>query len=167
MMSEKIRQNFIATLKVSFFIYCLFVGFYEVKAQTTSNPDKAKQRLEELFMWKVSDSLELSAEQESKFTQAFKELNEKKSKSGDKLDKTLVQIEKASTNAEIKSHLAAYQKELKTYNQISIEEIEVMKKILGEKKLAQYLVLKRDLNQKLKNLLSSPSRPIASQPKEE
>lgn len=128
--------------------------------------EKAKSRLEELFLWKISDNLSLSTNEEEQFRQNFKRLNEKKSKASQDLDRLMGELEKPQDKKALSQRLEEYSKSLSSYNNVQIEEAKIMRKTLGDKRFAQYLVLKRDLNQKLKNMLSSPSRPESNSPKD-
>lgn len=131
--------------------------------------EKARSRLEDLFLWKVSDTLELNTSQEEKFKEAFKRLNEKRSQSAVTMENLLKQFEseKDKDSKDISISLEKYKKALSEYNHVQVEEVQTFRKLFGDKKFAQYLILKRDLTQKLKNLLSEPSRPESAQPKDQ
>jgi hypothetical protein len=118
---------------------------------------KNKSRLEELFIWRVSDTLSLSPDIESKFSAEFKKLSEKKAALGKEIEETLVEIEKSKDSPKIETLLTTYKKKVVEQSKISVEEVETFERLFGKQKFAQYLVLKRDLTQKLKDFVSSPS----------
>lgn len=120
--------------------------------------NKAKSRLEELFVWRVSDTLSLSPEVETKFSSEFKRLSDKKAQLGKEIEELLVEIEKSKDSGKIESQLAIYKKKVTDQSRISVEEVETFEKLFGKQKFAQYLVLKRDLTQKLKDFVSNPSK---------
>ncbi len=128
--------------------------------------EKAKSRLEELFLWKISDSLELNATEEESFRNQFKLLSDKKNKAAQEMDRLTAELEGQTDLAKISRSLKGYNDQLMEYNSVQAEEIKVMRRVLGDRRFSQYLILKRDLNQKFKNLLSTPSRPESYQPKE-
>jgi len=147
------------------FLFCFLWMFSSVGANPAPSAEKAKSRLEELFLWKMSDTLDLSTEEEEKFRTKFKELNERKAKSAQEMDRLMSDIERSDPKA-LPKKLEAYNKSLVTYSNIQVEEAKSMRKILGDKRFAKYLILKRDLNQKLKNMLSTTSRPESNTPKD-
>ena len=106
------------------------------------------------------------AEEGEKFRSRFKQLNDKKIKASQDMDRLMAEIEKPTDQHSLAKKLEDYSRSLTAYNSVQVEEAKTMRKILGDKRFAQYLILKRDLSQKLKNMLSSPSRQEASTPKE-
>lgn len=114
-----------------------------------------KNQLEELFIWKTSDELKLSAAEEKKFTDLVKSLNKKKSELNQSLHDSVDKIAGAKTK-EKEAELAKYRKDLGAYNKISEEEFDKLKVILGTERLAQYLKLKQDLTGRIKTMLANP-----------
>jgi hypothetical protein len=78
----------------------------------------------------------------------------------------MIKLDSESDQKKLSSSIESYRAKLSDYNGVQLEEVKRMRKILGDKRFAKYLVLKRDLNQKIKNMLSSTSRPEANSPKE-
>jgi len=159
----------ICSTKVTALPLVFFLLLIPMKLKSATESEKARSRLEDLFLWKVSDTLELNTSQEEQFKVEFKRLNEKRSKNAQAMETLLKQFEteKDKEVATISSSIEKYKKALADYNQLQIEEVKNFRKIFGDKKFAQYLILKRDLTQKLKNLLSEPSRPESAQPKDQ
>jgi len=144
----------------------LFIQGSAFATPNNSGVEHAKSRLEELFLWKVSEGLSLKTQEEEHFRGEFKKLSQKRYKISEQIDETLDSMDKAANRKKVTNLLDRYRTQLKNYNDVQIEEVRVMRRIFGEKRMAQYLIMKRDLTQKLKNMLSNPSRPGSSAPKE-
>lgn len=112
-----------------------------------------------LFIWKASEALKLPPEQEQKFTQVVHELNARKKQMSQKMDEAIKGLDAAKTKAESEKALKSYRDALKNYNSVSIDELDRMKPLLGVEKLARYLVVKSELSQQLKALLSGDKAP--------
>lgn len=112
-----------------------------------------KNQLEELFIWKLSDELKLSSLDEKKFADLIRILNKRKVEESKNVDARMKEFIAAKSDREREKNLsqlkAAYQK----YNEIPIEEINSMKKLLGTQKLAQYFEIKQELSAKVKSLI--------------
>lgn len=118
--------------------------------------EKMRQRLEQLFVWRVSDRLQLTPTQETKFTEEFHKLSDERSKLSQELDSTLDQIDKEKENSDKSTKLLSdYTSALKRYNTMQSKEMDVMGHLFGTKKMVQYVLLKREMTQKFKDLLSS------------
>lgn len=121
-------------LKISFFLLLLSVSSIA-----------KKNSVEDIFIWKVSDELKLSAQEEKKFADILRELNRQKSELQTKLS-TLSYEKKSDT-------LIKFKKTLIEYNNLSLREFDKMKSLLGEKKFLDYLAIKQDINLKLKSMV--------------
>jgi hypothetical protein len=134
------------SLLIIFLILFSFQAFAEDK----------KNQLEELFIWKTSDELKLSASEEKKFTDLVKFLNKRKSDLNQSLHDSVDRIAAAKTTKDKDAELTKYRKDLGAYNKISEEEFDKMKTLLGSERLAQYLKLKQDLTGRIKTMLANP-----------
>lgn len=114
-----------------------------------------KNSVEDLFIWKVSDELKLSAQEEKKFSEIHRNLNKRKSELSLALEKLSFERQKNAslTKAQINQTLKSYKSTLIEYNKLSVTEFEQMKKLLGESKFLDYLALKQDITAKLKLLV--------------
>ncbi len=118
----------------------------------------ANSKVEELFIWKMSEELDLSPKEEKKFSEKFRELNNKKNSLNSQLQQ-LVQNDSGSLPpVEAKDFLRKYQNYLSAGNRIGIEEIEAMTKILGPARTVQYLRIKHDLSGKVRTLLNEGAK---------
>ena len=115
----------------------------------SSELETKKTYIEDIFIWRMSDELKLSASEEKKFTEIHKDLNKKKSE----LNKEIQEITQSLSNPD-ESKVKQLRKVILSYNQISIQEFDSMKKLLGLKKFAEYLQIKSELTSRVKSLLS-------------
>lgn len=118
--------------------------------------DKNKNRMEELFMWKVSDALALDQKEESEFKRVMEKIRDVRNKRTAKIDETLRKLDKADSK-EKPQLLAQYKDMLKEYNSCQVEEVEELEKLLGTERVAKYLVLKDQLLNRLKGALADAS----------
>jgi len=109
----------------------------------------AGNRMEDLFLWKISEELKLTVKEEKELTKLIQELNQKKTKISRNMD--LLVANSKST------HLEKYRNLLTEYNQISVLELDGVKKILGPEKTMKYFFVKNELSQKIKVMLSGGS----------
>ena len=118
-----------------------------------------RNKVEELFLWKISDELKLSVPEEKALGEFVKSQSEKKSKLNEQTQANLRQLAEASGDAKkVDKLLVEHKKILKAYNDLNVEEVEQIQKKLGSARAAQYLVLKNDLTNRLKTLLASPDK---------
>lgn len=119
---------------------------------------REKRRLEELFIRKLSQELNLPVETEKSFGDAIRGLNRDKARANGDLSEALLAIEKAQEGDRAISKVAVvkaigqYEKALRVYGQLPIREVARMRKILGPEKLGRYLVAKAEMTEKLKAL---------------
>lgn len=108
-----------------------------------------KTHLEDIFIWKMSDELKLSAKEEKEFTEVSKNLNHKKSELNRQIQEMTATLSESSSEADLRK----YKKLLQDYNEVSIAEFDSIKKILGAKKFVSYLKIKSELTGKMKSIL--------------
>lgn len=141
---------------MSFFTALLFsilLFSLPLHAQSASTPKK--NSVEDIFIWKVSDELKLSATEEKKFADIHRDLNKQKMLLATQLQKLSFQ---SKENPQLpQSHasniIKNYKKTLMAYNDLSLQELDKMKTLLGDKKFLDYLAIKQDINLKLKSLV--------------
>jgi hypothetical protein len=114
----------------------------------------SSNRVEELFIWKISEVLKLSVKEEKELAQLIRELNVKKAQASQEVDAIL---QKMTAQPE-KDILKKYRSALIAYNDISLVELERVKKILGETKAVKYLAAKSELSQKIRSILANPEK---------
>lgn len=120
-------------------------------------PTVKKNSVEDIFIWKVSDELKLTATEEKKFADIHRDLNKQKIQLSARLQdlsfqsKDNPQLPKSKALEVIKD----YRKTLIAYNNLSLQELDKMKSLLGDKKFLDYLAIKQDINLKLKSLVQS------------
>lgn len=126
--------------------------------------EKDRARLEQLFIWKASEELKLPAEQEQKFTETLHDLSARKKKASEKLDVATRGLAAAKTKADADRAISLYRDSLKEYQAVQTAELDRLKPLLGSEKLARYLVVKSELNEKLKALISGAKIPTSASP---
>lgn len=131
--------------------------------------EKDRDRLEELFVWKASETLKLPPEQEQKFAQAIRDLNTRKKQANEKMEKAIAQLAAAKSKSNADKALGNYRGVLKDYHSLQFAEVDQLRALLGPEKLARYFVVKAELSEQLKALLSGPrateKTPPSSTPK--
>lgn len=110
----------------------------------------ARNQLEEIFVWKVSDELKLSIDQEKKFSEIMKKIGDKKLRFNSEVTDALAQMgDKAKAPAALKK----YRQSLEQLQKLNLEEFDEVRKLFGEEKTAQYFKIKSDVTSKIKALL--------------
>jgi hypothetical protein len=97
----------------------------------------------------MSDELKLSAQEEKQFTEISKDLNRKKTELNHKIQQLTQSLPESGSEVELRQ----YKKLLQQYSQISIEEFEAVKKLLGPRKFVSYLKIKSELTSKMRSIL--------------
>jgi hypothetical protein len=133
----------------------LLLGANTFAQEKTSEKLKTEKpnKMEALFIWKISDELKLSTTEEKKFSDFFHDLNQKKADLLKEQDEAINRLAKEAQKAQ-KDILKGYRRLIEDYNKMQLSEFDGVKKMLGDEKLAKYLQIKRDLTNKVKNLLS-------------
>lgn len=131
-----------------FIILAILVGL-PLSLFASSDLEVRKTQLEDIFIWKISDELKLTAKQEKEFTEISKALNKKKYDLNRQIQETVQSL--GTTNAEV--GLKKYRKLMADYNQLSLNEFDSIKKLLGAAKFTEYLRVKNELTTKVKSIL--------------
>ncbi len=130
-------------------ILLLILSFSIHSFSSNNEAEIKKTHLEDIFIWKMSDELKLSVQEERQFTDINKQLNRKKSAINRKIQSSVQSLSEADSDAALKKH----KKLIQEYNDLSVSEFESLKKLLGTKKFISYLKLKNELNSKVKSIL--------------
>ncbi|NUN05124.1 MAG: hypothetical protein HUU57_05125 [Bdellovibrio sp.] len=115
-----------------------------------------RNQLEELLIWKLSDELKLSPAEEKKFTDIVRQLNTKKAELNQSLQTSVEKLGKAKSLKEKDEELTRYRKVVQSFGRLGEEEFDKLKPVLGSERLAQYLVIKQDLANRIKTMLVNP-----------
>jgi hypothetical protein len=140
------RFHFLSSI---FLISCLSISLWAAES---------RNRVEELFIWKISDELKLSVPEEKSFSTLVRDLNARRTAINDQLQNTVKKLGIPSSVKEKEKILVEHRKLLKSYSDLSVEEVDKIQKIFGVEKASQYFVLKNELTSKVKNLLASPEK---------
>lgn len=130
-----------------FLVFTLII--FSAVGFAADEPAVKKSYLEDIFIWKISDELKLTAKQEQQFTEISRNLNRKKTELNRKIQDSIQHFGETTTEEQ----LVAHKKLISDYNQVSIMEFEQIKKLLGNKKFVSYLKIKNDLTTKVKSIL--------------
>jgi hypothetical protein len=144
-----------ATLKAIFTVLLVSVICFVVEARPKRDA-KERSRLEDLFIWKTSEELKLPANQEQEFSDILHKLGERRRTASEKMDVAMKVMAAAKSKAESEKALTQYRLALKEFHAIQFSEIDELKKLLGVEKLSRYLVVKSELTDRLKTMLSQP-----------
>ena len=115
-----------------------------------------KNQVEDIFIWKISDELQLSAKQEKEFGDIHRTLNKKKSEISEEIKLIQTDIRKNEKPLSKVDQTKLIQKNrqlLQKLNQLNINEFDSMKKLLGSEKFLTYLFLKQEINTKFKSMV--------------
>lgn len=116
---------------------------------------REKRRLEELFIWKMSEELKLPVETEGSFAEAIRSLNREKAKANVAVAEALNAIDKAQNSdrakskKEIEKAVKLYESAWRQYGALPLREVSRLRAILGPEKLGRYLVAKSVMAEKL------------------
>lgn len=137
-------------------IAVLFVGnFLASSADADSN--RSRERLQQLLIWKVSDSLNLTSKEESKLTSAIETTAKEKQEAGLEMQKIIQKLKAKKKNAT--ALLEDYENALAKYHKAQEAELKRISKALGSERAAKYLVIKNEFGDKLKSVLSQINTP--------
>jgi len=135
-------------------------------SETSFSPKSESSRLEELLIWKVSEDLHLSVPDEKRISDMIHELDQKKQEKAAQIEQAQKNLETATSDVESKKKLKDYREALRAYNQISVEEVDRVQKILKSPVAAQYFVVKGHLSRRIRNLLGGTSNHGDAVPRE-
>lgn len=124
-----------------------------VRAETTTETSAKKSQIDDLFLWKVSDQLKLSLKKEKDLADLLKKYSSLKIKINEQIEDTIEALGKKNDDKNYALRLKEYRRFLKNFNDLSLKELDDLQKLLGTKDLAQYLVIKQEFANKVKNIL--------------
>ena len=130
-------------------IFIAIASALPAKAFAASDLEVRKTQLEDIFIWKMSDELKLTTKEEKDFTEVSKALNKKKADINHQIQDAIQNLNVGNADANLKK----YRKLMSDYNQLSLNEFDSIKKLLGTAKFMDYLKVKNDLTSKVKSLL--------------
>jgi hypothetical protein len=134
------------------FALSLSSSAYAVDADPT---EKVKNRIETLFIWRVADKLSLSPTQENSFSKIYRDASRERQEYAQQMDKILDQMEEVKKDAEYDKLFKDYSALLRKYNDCQVHELDALKKIFDSKKLSQYVLVKRDMTKRFKDVVSA------------
>jgi hypothetical protein len=114
--------------------------------------------MEEILVWKISEDLKLSTKDEKKVSDLIRALNQEKSDRAQSIESLQKKMSAEVSPTDAKELLKLYKKELSAYNDLSIEEIARVQKILSPQQTVRYFSVKAGLSQKIRAILGYNSR---------
>jgi len=135
-----------------------FVLIYFLSLSTAVGAVESRNKVEELFIWKISDELKLSVPDEKSLSDFLRGLNQRRAQVNEDLQTSLKKMAETTNPKDRDKVLAEHRKLLKAYSDLSIEEVDRIPKMLGSEKAVQYFVLKNDLTNRLKSMLATPEK---------
>ncbi len=142
---------------MKFYQFCLLV--FLLGSFATAEAADSRNRVEELYIWKISDELKLSVPEEKSFSNLIRDLNARRTDINDQIQSLIKKLALPTSAKEKEKKLSEHRKLLKRYNELNLEEFDKILKMFGTEKASQYFVLKNELTSKVKNLLASPEKP--------
>ncbi len=152
----KARLLYLWLMAIVVISFC-WPGSLALASEATEKMTQNRNKIEELFIWKISDELKLSIKEEKKFSDLFRDLNQKKMSLGQQQDEMISLMAIKTNDKERLKFLNQYRLQLVEYSKIQIREFDELKKILGPERFAKYLNVKRELTNKVKILLTEKS----------
>ena len=142
-----------ATL-IIFLLFSIAISGFADQTTNSTNVTEAqsearKSYLEDIFIWKMSDELKLTAKEEKAFAEILKKLNKEKSELNRKIQAKTESLNEKSTPEEVRQ----LKKLLLEYNRYGTREFESVQALLGHQKFVQYLKIKNELSTKMKSIL--------------
>ncbi len=119
---------------------------------TLAETDKQVKKFEDLFIWKISDELKLTPQEELTVSTYIKDSNKKKTATNEELESLYKKLSRDPNESDRLSTYLKIKKVQKSQYTLTLEELERIRKSLGLKRLGQYLELKRDLAEKIKSI---------------
>ena len=115
-------------------------------------------RVEDIFIWKISEELKLNIKEEKKLADIIKTISSEKNKVASEMEQQILDLSKANDSKSKQKIMTEYKLALKKYSDFATKELEQIQKVIGEEKLAQYLVVKNDLTARIRSMLASPEK---------
>ena len=143
---------------VLFPISLLIIGFILIVNDLYAAPNSGEERFHKLFLWKVSEELKLSVEEEKKLSEFVLKNYQNREATKREIKEYLSKMEKAKKTKAQNQLLRGYKTALSQLKESQVKELEGVHNILGTQKALSYVLLQNKLNEKLKALLSDPSQ---------
>jgi hypothetical protein len=90
------------------FSFLVLISIFSINAYSSNEAELKKSHLEDIFIWKMSDELKLTAKQEKQFTEISKSLNKKKSELNKKIQEAVQNLKTTDSETQLKSWRRGY-----------------------------------------------------------
>lgn len=133
------------------FILILFISAF-ASAQN-------RNKVEELFLWKLSDEMKLSVPEEKALTDILRKSSLEKTQIQEKIQMSLKALSDSSVDQKKTEKLISEHRQLlQKSHDLNMQEISAIQKRIGAQKTAQFLVLRNELTLKLKSIFTNPDK---------
>jgi hypothetical protein len=136
----------------------IMLALFYVGFSALAEVDRQVKKFEDLFIWKISDELKLTQKEESVVSEIIKDTNKKKQQSNAELEALYKKLNEETSESGKKSAFNKIRALHKAQLNITLEELDRLNKGVGLKRLGQYLEVKRDLSEKIKNVWSQTEK---------
>lgn len=120
--------------------------------------DRNRQRLDELFIWKLSESLNLKPEEEAGLKRVMKEVKEVRAKRALELEETMKAMQSEKEAQKRRDLMTQYRAQLIRLNATQTEELDQLEQILGPDRMPDYVLAREKLLERIKGALADSSR---------
>lgn len=124
----------------------------------STSSEKNRQRLDELFLWKLSESLNLRPQEEGDLRKAMKEIKDQRAKRVLEVEETLKSLQTVKEAAARRELMQEYRRRLTRLNESQVEELDQLEKILGADRMPDYVLARERLLERIKGALGDSSR---------
>ena len=146
-------------MRKTFLLKIILLFAQSLWAQIPASPSQDRSgRVEEILVWKISEELKLAPKEEKKISEMIRNLNIEKSEKALVIENLQQKMSGELSAKDSKSILAQYKKALADYNQLSIDEIQRVQKILSLPQSVRYFSVKAGLSNKIRAILGYNSR---------
>lgn len=134
--------------------------------RSMSSSPTDRNRFEEMFIWKMSEELDLEVKEEKKLSEIIKTNNRLRAKISLDTEEVLKRLGSAKNKNERELLLGQYKKLLAQNSQLLLNEVDQLNREIGIDKAAKYFVLKNEMAQKLKSLVMTPDKNRSNKPED-
>jgi hypothetical protein len=123
------------------------------QSSVAAKPTESLSQIDEIFVWKVSDELQLSLKKEKELSKLISSFSSSRSKIILESDQIIQKLAQEKSPKQREVLIAAYKKTVKQLNEISLQEIDGAQKVLGTENLGAYLSIKQKFAERVKDVL--------------
>lgn len=123
-----------------------------------ASPEKNRQRLDELFLWKLSESLSLKPEEEAQLKKVMKDIKEERARRAAEVEDAVKGMQGETDAPKRAELLSQYRAKLSRLNEMQLDELDQLEKILGPARMPDYILAKEKMVDRIKDVLADSTR---------